>query len=290
MITQLVVDGLAAGVLYGGFALSLVLMYRVSKLVNFAHGEIGLFGAFLCWQLASSMNAWLAALIATLVGGALSALMEWVIIRPLDARSHFSALVAMVAVFTGLNGLTAWIWGYKTKVMPTLFSDGIVEIGDAYANAKVMGSVVVVLSCCLGLYLLLRHTRAGLMIRVTSSSPESARVLGIRTARVLVATWFVAGMLGTAVAILVASKSYLDPHTMTPILVYGFAAAVLGGLDSPGGAVLAGLLIGVIENLAATYVDLIGADFKLLVALASIFVVLVLRPRGIWGSPEVSRV
>lgn len=289
MIPQLVVDGLAAGSLYGGFALSFVLMYRVSKVMNFAHGEIALFGAYVCWVLTPAIGIWAAAAVAIIVGGLMSAGMERWIIRPLNTKSHLRALIAMVAVLTGLNGLIAWIWSYQTQTMAPLFGSGSVQIGPAYLNVHSLGSLLVIAGCCIGVYFLIRHTRVGLKIRATSANLPSARAVGINTDRMLTVSWFLAGVLGTIIAILVAGRGHLDPLMMTPLLIYGFSGAILGGLDSPVGAFIGGLIIGVAENLAGTYVGFIGPDFKLMVALIAILVVLIVRPRGLWGSPEVSR-
>ncbi|GAA1917453.1 branched-chain amino acid ABC transporter permease [Microbacterium aoyamense] len=290
MIGQLLLDGLASGAIYGGFALSLVLMYRVSKVMNFAHAEIALFGAYICWALMPVIGIGAALVIALVIGGVMSATMERFIIRPLERRSHFHSLIGMVAVLIGLNGVTAWIWSFQTKTMPPLFGGGTIQIGGAFLSYQTLGSILVVAVACIAVYVLLRHTRLGLMIRATSSNPVSARAVGVKTGTMLSVTWFIAGVIGTTIAVLVASRGYLDPLMMTPILIYGFAGAVLGGLDSPVGAIVGGVSIGVLENLVGTYVEFVGPDFKLMVALVVILVVLVFRPRGIWGSPEVSRV
>jgi branched-chain amino acid transport system permease protein len=291
MFVQQLFDGLTAGALYGGFALSFVMMYRSSRVLNFAQGEIGLLGAFVAWQISAyGAPTWLAIAAGIIAAAVACAGMERFLIRPFNNHAnHYRILIIMLGALVILNGLIAWIWGFGTKEFPVVFGSGVHNVLGIAVTNRSLGVLATTAISALVLYFVVMRTRVGLGIRATSSNPASASASGVDVGRARSYAWLISGGLAAMVAMLVASQSYLDPMTMTPMLLYGFAAAILGGMDSAGGALLAGLAIGVSENILGSFVSWIGADFKLLVALAVVVLVLMLRPQGLFGMKEVSR-
>lgn len=292
LFLQQILDGIVTGSLYAALALSLVLVHRASGIVNFAQGEMAMFGAFIAWQL---VNIGLPLIVAALIAIALSFIVGMGVQRFLVApfsrnSSHLPLIIVTLGLMVLVNGLAGWIWGHMAKDMPELFGEGVVNIGSLSLAAQSVGTLVAVLLSATGLFLLFRKTRFGIYLRAASSNPESASLSGVPVQRMLMTGWGMAAALGTMVAILVAPRLSLEANMMAPLLLYAFAAAVLGGLDSPGGAVLAGLTLGVVENLAGTYISFIGNEFKQGVALLFIIAVLALKPEGLFGTKSVIRV
>lgn len=292
VLLQQLVDGITWGALYGAFALSIVLVYRASGIVNFAQGEMAMFSAFFTWQFyqwgAPLAVAILGAMIVAFLGGVLT---ERVLIRPLaGSSSHMPLVIITLGLMLVLNSAAGWIWGVQSKDLPEIVSGPVVAIGPvsiARQSLVIVGAVVVV---ALALYLLLQHTKVGLAMRAAVGNPESARLLGVPVGNMLALGWGLAAAIGALAASLAAPQLFLQPNMLVASLIYAFAAAVLGGLDSPVGALVGGLCVGVAENLAGTYISWIGNDFKAAVALALIVGVLLLKPEGLFGTKKVARV
>jgi branched-chain amino acid transport system permease protein len=294
---QYLFDGLSSGAIYALLALGLVVVYRGTGHLNFAQGEMATFSTFLVWQL----DHWgLPLLVSTVLGmllaGLLGAGLEATLIRPVARKSAGAVFVISIALFLGLNSLSASIWGAApTEEMPNLFPDApedFVRIFGAVWRYKAMGILLVALALTGVLFLVFQRTKFGLAMRAVASNHESARLVGMRTSSVLMASWGIAAAMGALSGTLVAGNNgQVTPGLMFSVFIYASAAATLGGLDSPGGAVVAGLSIGVIEQLAAGYQpDWIGQELRLSVALVIIFVVLLFRPSGLFGSAKVERV
>ncbi|GAB2888435.1 branched-chain amino acid ABC transporter permease [Nocardioides pacificus] len=293
LLLQQLLDGVASGALYGALALSVVLVYRASGIVNFAQGEMAMFAAFLTWQ------AWtwgvplvFAILISMAIAFAFGAVVERMLIRPFGttASAHLSLIIVTLGLMLVLTSGAGWIWGYLTKEVPPAFGEGAVDLGTAAMSRQALGIVAAVAVVAAVLYWLFQHTRLGLNMRAAASNPESARLSGIPVGRMLMLGWGLAGAIGALVGALAAPQLFLQPNMMAAMLLYAFAAATLGGFDSPVGALVGGLIVGVLENLAGTYVDFIGNDFKQAVALIIIMAVLLLKPEGLFGSRTVARV
>ncbi|WP_147135591.1 branched-chain amino acid ABC transporter permease [Nocardia ninae] len=288
---QQIFEGISSGALYAGLALALVLIYRFTGIVNFAQGELAMFSAFLAWQfMQHGFPFWLsliATLIVSFIGGML---IERVIIRPVEGAPELTLVIVTVGLFFFINAAAGWIWSFQVKSFPNPFPDGALRAGGVtagYGNLGVLAVVGVVMGL---LYLLFRYTKIGLAMRAVACNPQSARLVGIRVGTVLSLGWGLAALVGAVSGVLSAPLLFLEPTMMGGVLIYAFAAATLGGFDSPGGAVAGGLIVGIAETLTGAYVDVIGTELKIGVPLVIIFGVLLVRPQGLFGRAAVERV
>jgi len=287
---QVVVDGIADGSIYATLALALVLIFRSTGVVNFAQGEMAMFSTFIAWGLANGgVPLWLALLGAFAVSFVGGMVIERVLIRPVEGGNPLSLVIVTLGLFIVVNAVAGWIWGFTLRDFPRIFPGGVVEIGGVSLSVESLGIIGVLLAVVGLLWALFSHTSIGLSMRAAAHNPASARLVGIPVGRMLMLGWGLAALLGAVAGVLVAPRLFLDTNLMAGVLVYSFAGAALGGFDSPLGAVVGSWIIGVTEGLAGTYVDAIGSDLKVLVPLTIIFVVLLVRPAGLFGSPEVTR-
>jgi branched-chain amino acid transport system permease protein len=287
---QLVIDGIAQGSIYGAVALSLVLIFRTTGIVNFAQGEMAMFSTFVAWALLQAGLplglALVSALALSFLGGML---IERVIIRPVEGDEPLTLVIVTLGLLILLNSGAGWIWGFNNRSFPSLFGDGSLTVAGVRIDVEALGIVAVMLAVVGLIFLLFQKTRIGLAMRAVAMNPESSRLSGIRVGRTLMIGWGVAALVGALAGALVAPRLFLDVNFMGSVLIYSFAAATLGGFDSPLGAVVGGWVIGVAETLAGYYVGFIGSDLKILVPLAIILVVHMIRPSGLFGSREVAR-
>lgn len=284
-LVQQIVDGLASGSIYASLALALVLVFRSTGVVNFAQGEMAVFSTYIAWQLEQAgLAIWAAIAITLAISLAIGAVVERAVVRPLEGTSPQAVIIVTFGLLLLFNSLAGWIWTYRLRAFPPPFSDRIFRLGGVRLSLQSVGTVAVLIGVVLVLTAVFRFTRLGLALRAVASNPESSRLAGVRVGPMLMTGWALAASLGALSGVLVAPKLFLDPNMMAGVLVYAFAAATLGGLDSPVGAVVGGLVIGVGENLVGTYVHVIRADLKVVAALALIFLVLLLRPQGLFGS------
>jgi branched-chain amino acid transport system permease protein len=214
---------------------------------------------------------------------------ERVLIRPVEGGNPLNLVIVTLGLFILVNALAGWIFGFDLRDFPRLFPGGVARIGGISLSIESLGIIAVLLVVVGLLWLLFTHTPVGLTMRAAAQDPASARLVGVPVGRMLMLGWGLASLLGALAGVLVAHRLFLDTNLMAGVLVYSFAGAALGGFDSPIGAVVGSWIIGVTEALAGTYVDAIGSDLKVLVPLSVIFVVLLVRPSGLFGSPEVTR-
>jgi len=293
---QYLFNGLSYGSTYSLLALSLVIVYRGSGHLNFAQGEMAMLSAFFAWWYSGALPIWLAVLAAAVTAAVLGAITERVIIRPIGHRSQFAVVVAAIGLFLGINALAPFAWKVTNpQSFGSLFPrdpDDFIRIGGAEWRYHNIGVLVVTLVLAGLLVLLFQRTKLGLAMRAVASNPESAPLVGIKTGQVLMSSWGLAAFVGAIGGALVASNNTnVDAVMMFTIFFSASAAATLGGFDSIGGAVLSGLLLGVVENMAAGYQpDLIGQELRFTVSLLIILVVLLVRPSGLFGSQRVERV
>jgi branched-chain amino acid transport system permease protein len=288
-LVQQTVDGLESGAIYAALALALVLIHRSAGLVNFAQGEIAMFSTYVTFSL--FQLGWpiqLAALGALVVSFGAGMVLERALFRPIPANEPLAAIVVMLALFVGFNALAGVIWSYQVQRLPSLFPPGLVRFDGVSFSFNSLGTLAVLLVICALLYLLFGRTRLGLMMRAAASNPESSRLLGIRVGAMFGIGWGLAAALGCLAGVLMAPRLFLDPNAMQGVLIFAIAAATVGGLDSAPGAVICGLAIGVVENLAGAY--LVGSDLQTVVPLFAIVLILTLRPAGLFGSPRAVRV
>ena len=288
---QQIVDGISTGSIYAALALALVLVYRATGLVNFAQAQMGVVSAYVAWALSrAGVPIGAAVACAVVISLPMGAAVERGLIRRFERGDPLVAIVATVAVLICLNGLVSLIWGADLKAFPDLFGSATYTTGGVHVTAAEIGDVAVLLLVVAVLWLLFQHTRLGLALRAVAENPESSALSGLPVGPLLMAGWALAALVGGLAGCLIAPKVSLQPDMMDQILVYALAAAILGGLDSPLGAVLAAWIIGVVENLAGTYVGFIGNDLKIAVPLVLMAVVLLIRPQGLFGRREVQRV
>jgi branched-chain amino acid transport system permease protein len=287
---QVIIDGWATGSLYGALAVAVVLIYRSTGIVNFAQGELAMFSTFIAWGLLQAGLPLGLALLGTLaisfVGGML---IERVIIRPVEGGEVLTLVIVTLGLYILVNSLAGWIWGFGNRAFPSLFGDSQFDVAGVSIAVESIGIVVVLLAVVGLLFAVFQRTKIGLAMRAVSMNPDSSRLVGISVGRTLMIGWGIAALVGALAGALIAPRLFLDVNFMGGVLIYSFAAATLGGFDSPFGAVLGGWIIGIAESLAGTYVDFIGADLKILVPLVAILVVLLFRPTGLFGSAEVAR-
>jgi branched-chain amino acid transport system permease protein len=290
LLLQQVMAGLANGAIYACVGLAVVMIFQAIDHLNFAQGEMATFSTYVAWQLiAWGMPYWLAffAVVALSFVGGIA--IERILFRPLHNAPILSSLVGFIALFSILNSGDGYLWDYTIKTFPTPF-DNKPLFGSVLVDTHEAGMIGVT-AVLLGLiYLFFRGTRLGLAMRAAAANPESARLVGIRVGWMTALGWGMAAVIGAVAGMLIAPVVFLDPNMMFGVLLYGFAGAVLGGLTSPAGAVLGGFAVGVIENLAGTFIPYVGRDLKLTIALVLIVAVLMVRPAGIFGRSVVSRV
>jgi branched-chain amino acid transport system permease protein len=288
---QQIVSGLATGAIFASLALALVIIYRSTHVVNFAQGEMAMFTTYIAWDLMDRGVPYWPAFVITLVlafcGGVA---VERVLIRPVEQTSALAIVIVTIGILIALNGLAGWIWTAEVKAFESPFPNRSYDIGGVAVSTQDIGTLAVCLLVVALLWAFFRFTTLGLALRATAINPSASRLMGVRVGWMLALGWGFAAMLGAVSGMMAAPTVFLDPNMMLTILIYAFAAAVLGGIDSPIGAVVGGLLLGVILNLIGTYVDVLGPELRLPTALLVLLAVLVVRPAGLFGHAVVRRV
>jgi len=280
--------GLATGGIYACLALALVMIYRSTHHVNFAQGEMAMFSTFIASVLVQAGWPYWAAFFATVaIAFVMGAAIEATLIRRLRNAPILAIVVVFVALLVILHSLAGWSFGYAIRSFPSPFSEAA-GVGAGLLSPHQLGAIGVTLFMLALVYAFFRYSPLGLAMRATAENPTSSRLVGVRVNRMLALGWGLAGAIGAVAGMMVAPVVFLDVHMMSGVLLYAFAAAVLGGIGSAPGAVVGGFIVGVLENLLGTYV--VGAELKLSVALVLIIVVLVARPSGLFGKAVVVRV
>ena len=286
-------NGIGQGSVYASVALALVIIYRTTGLLNFAQGEMALFSTFVCWWFTDQgLGVWPALGLTVVLSFVAGAIIERVIMRPVEGadKNPLNAVIVTLGMFLAINALAALIFikpGREALQMPLLFPEG--EI--AGISKATIGRFAVLGVECLILWLLLQKTKIGLALRAVSSNPESSRLVGITPGRMLMLGWAIAAAIGAVAGVLAASRGTgaFDTGLMQQVLVFAFAAAALGGFDSPLGAVVGGLVVGVADALTIQYVDALDG-IEIVVPFALILGVLLVRPNGLFGRNIVERV
>ncbi|WP_236790825.1 branched-chain amino acid ABC transporter permease [Amycolatopsis sp. GM8] len=299
LLLQRIIDGVGDGMIYGAIALALVLIYRVTGLVNFAQGEMAMFATFIVWwitrpdrflgfigdpQLRMAVGIFLGLGIGFVIG----VVCERFIMRPFEKRPYIDQAMVTMGMYLGLSALAAYIFSVQPVAMESVFSAGGIPLGGANLTWSTIGLIVVFTSLSLLLRLLFTRTRFGLAMRATTNNAVSAQLSGINVKRTLMLGWGLASAVGGVAGAMLAPKLFLSPFMMQSVLLYAFAAAILGGLDSVPGAIVGGILVGLTQHLAGGY--LFGSELALAAALLLILIVLLVRPQGLFGKVKVERV
>ena len=292
-VVQQIVSGLATGGVYASLALALVLIYRSMEALNFAQGEMAMFSTFIAWELVAvvHLNYYLAFAITIAVSIAGGFLIERIVIRPVEKAPALTVVLVTLGLFFVVNGLAGLIWSYVIKPFPGPpgFPQAPISFGGVSVGINDLFLIGVTVILLLILYLFFQYTKLGLAMRSAALYPETSRLLGVRTSRMLALGWGLAAGVGAVSGMLIAPIEFLDPNMMQPILLYAFAAAVLGGIENPLGAVVGGFVVGILLALIGTYVP--GArDLRLAFGLVIIVAVLLVRPGGLFGRAHVARV
>jgi len=275
---QQLAAGIREGAIYAGLALAIVIIYRSTRVINFAQGEMATFTTFIAWSLMNhGLSFWTAFPIV-------------LVIRPVENAPVLTIVIITLGLALLLNGLMSVIWGGANRQFNGPFSTRTIDLGSVPISVQDIGIVAVSVGLVVLLGLFFRYTKLGLALRAAAVNPESSRLVGIRVGWMRALGWGIAAVLGAVAGMMIAPVVFLDPNMMQTILLYAFAAAVLGGLDSPIGAVVGGILLGVTITLLGRYVGFIGSTLKLPAALLLILVLLLVRPGGLFGRVAVRRV
>jgi len=294
---QQMVSGLASGGIYALLALALVIIHRSTGVINFAQGEMATLATYIAWALITEHGwrywpAFVGTLALSFIGGVA---IHRVVIRPVERGNVLRIVIVTIGLLVAINGFVIWKWGGEPKQLQSPFGTDTFDIGGVIVSAQDIGTIAVALAIVVLLWLLFQYTKVGLALRAAAVNPEEARLVGVRVSWMLALGWGLAALLGAVAGMLTAPTVGLDPNMMAAVLIYAFAAAVLGGIDSPLGAVVGGLTVGVLLNLLGYLsqydaVSWFTEELRLPAALLIILVVLVVRPQGIFGKPEVKRV
>jgi branched-chain amino acid transport system permease protein len=286
---NITLSGLVEGMIYAAFALALVLIWRSTRIVNFAQGSMAAATTFIALALIDAgQSYWVALIVALISGFVLGAVVERVIIRPVEGGPELNAVIVALGLFVALQALIAVIFGSSFQSFPTPFGVRGFEIGDTtIALTPTSIYIIVAVLLVMGLLVaLFRFTRVGLAMRASAFGQEVARLLGVRVGRMLTLGWALAAVVGSLAGLLIAGGEFVYPAYMDSLIVFGFVAAVLGGLDSPVGAIVGGLLLGLALSYVSGYVD---SALVNVAALVILIVVLLVKPGGLFASSVARR-
>ena len=282
--------GLTLGMVYAAFALALVLIWRSTRIVNFAQAPMAMITTYVALVVVDAgMSYWIGFAAALLSGLVLGAVTERVVIRPVEGKPEINAVILTLGLFVLLHALAAVIFGSRYRSFPAPFGLRGFQVGDMTVALTGFGifTIVSVVVVMLLLVVLFRYTDLGLMMRASAFNQEVARLLGVKVGRMLTLGWALAALVGSLSGLLIAGGSLVHPSYMDSVVVYGFVAAVLGGLDSPGGAVIGGLILGISLSFVSGYV---GSELVALAALVVLMAVLLLKPGGLFSHATARRV
>ncbi|WP_156760080.1 branched-chain amino acid ABC transporter permease [Microbacterium karelineae] len=288
---QLVVDGLGMGSVYAALGLAIVLVNQSTGMINFAQGGMAVLAAYFVFALVGfGLPLIVAILLAVVASFLLGALLERVLIRRFEGGDPDTAIVVTVGLLTLITGICGAIWSYNNLHLPWLFPAESFSFLGAAISWRSLGTFLVIFAFMVLIQVLFRGTKLGLALRAVADNPSSAALSGIPVGRLLMVGWGLAAALGAVAGALIAQRLSLTPGMLDTVLVYALAAVILGGLSSPFGVVVAAWAIGVLENLAAVYVPFVGHDLKIAVPFVFLFIVLLVRPQGLFGRKTVVRV
>jgi len=281
-------SGLASGAVYASVAVALVTVYKTTHHVNFAQGEMAMFSTYLSWMLISAgLPYWAAFLVTLALSFAGGLLIHRLIVQRVANQPVLTVVIVLIGLVVIFNSLAAWIFGSSIRAFPSPFPASA-WYGSVFLSPHEVGMIGVTFVALALVFAFFRYTHLGLAMRAAAENPTSSRLVGIRVDWMLALGWGLAAIFGAVAGMMAAPLVYLEPNMMSGVILYGFAGALLGGIENPWGAVIGGFAVGVLENLAGAYV--VGTEIKLAVALVIIITVLVFRPTGLFGRRVVARV
>ena len=291
IFAQQTVAGLAQGAIFASLALSLVLIYRATEVINFAQGEMAMATTYIAYQLTLwGLSYWAAFALTLVFAFFFGVVVQLVFIRPVQHKSIIAVVIVTVGLFILIDGVVTWIWGADLKFMPAPFGNTVYHAGGVAFSRQDIGVLVVTILSVFLLWLLFQFTKLGLAMRAAALRPAAAALVGVRVDWMLAIGWGLAAVLGAVSGLMTEPSQFLQPTMMQAILLYAFAAAVLGGLESPAGSVIGGLLLGVFLNLLGQYVHFATSELRLPIAFAVLLAVLLVKPTGLMGRRQVRRV
>jgi len=260
--------------------------------INFAQGEMAMATTYIAYQLILwGLSYWEAFFITLVLAFVFGVVVQLAVVRPVAHKSVIAVVIVTVGLFILIDGIVAWIWTADIKFMPAPFGNHAYNLGGVAISRQDLGTIAITLVSVVVLWALFRFTKLGLGMRAAALRPASASLVGVRVDRMLAVGWGLAAVLGAVAGLMTEPSQYvLQPTLMQPILLYAFAAAVLGGLESPAGAVVGGLVLGVFLNLVGQYVHAITSELRLPFAFAVLLVVLLIKPAGLFGRRTVRKV
>jgi branched-chain amino acid transport system permease protein len=288
---ELTVSGVAQGSIYASLALALVLIYRATEVINFAQGEMAMATTYIAYQLTVwGLSYWSAFFAALAIAFVFGIAIQQVVIRPVQQKSVLAVVIVTIGLFSLIDGIVIWIWGGDLKFMPAPFGGSVYRVGGVTVSLTDLGTIAVSVGSVVVLWLFFRFTKLGLAMRASALRPAAARLVGVRVNWMLALGWGFAAVLGAVSGLLTEPTQFLSPTMMQAILIYAFAAAVLGGLESPAGSIVSGIFLGVFLNLVGQYVGFVTSELRLPVAFAVLLVVLLVKPSGLFGRAAVRKV
>ena len=292
IFAQQTVAGLAIGAVYGSLALALVLIYRATEVINFAQGEMAMATVYIAYQLIQwGFSYWEAFVVTVVAAFLLGTLIQVTVIRPVQHKSVIAVVIVTVGLFILIDGLVNWRWGGAIRFMPAPFGQRVYHVGGVSFARQDLGTLVVTLISVALLWALFQFTKLGLAMRAAALRPAAAALTGVRVDWMLAIGWGLAAVLGAVSGLMAEPSQFvLQPTLMQPILLYAFAAAVLGGLESPAGAVVGGLALGIFLNLVGQYVHFVTSELRQPFAFAVLLAVLLVKPTGLFGKRRVRKV
>lgn len=287
LLLQLIISGIAIGAIYGLVALGMVIIYKATRVVNFAHGEMIMISTFVAFTFLSVKFGFWGSLLATLIFAIIMGfLVERIVIEKSSKADAITTTIVTLGIFLCLGDLAIWIWGKDPHKFPSMFSTSPIKVGSVVVSATDLGIIAITLILSFVLFLFFQFSKTGIAIRATADSQTAARLMGVRVKNIYALTWMLASAIGAFAGFLVTPIIYLDVNMMQGILMESLAAGVLGGMTSMPGAMVGGVLLGILENIVGSY----SSQLKTAIPFLIILVILMLRPSGLLTSPTRKKV
>lgn len=286
---SLIFSGIVSGSLYGLLGFGIVLIFRSTDVVNFSQGELGLLSTYFTWMLAKHLPIWTAIAVSSALAFFIGVLVELLLLRKLEVWQSLNAVVLTIGLSAVINSTVLWYFSAVPQTLPTVFGDGTFSNGALTISYQGLGTVCLAAALSILLFLFFRFTRIGLALRATAQNRTAAKLVGVNTGTMSRIAWGLSGVFGAVAGAFIAPTLFLTPAMMQSILAYAVIGVTIGGLESPLGALVGGIIVGVLEALAGQWAP-IGSDLKLVAVLICMVLTLIIRPQGIFGQRKVRKV